>query len=180
MPRDPMAPGPAAPRGSGDPEDASDPAATGRPEADPGPETDPSPVPSPVEEVLTLRMLVNRDRVAEVPTRFHYDAAEPYAVRLAFHVGEADEAEWVFARDLLHGGLSGPSGQGDIKVWPCRCPDHGAALRLALASPYGSALLEADAAGVEQWLERCRALVPPGDEVGGFPSDEDLARFAAG
>jgi hypothetical protein len=117
---------------------------------------------------------------AEIPTRFRYDAAEPFAVRLTFHAGAPEEAAWVFARELLASGLRGPAGKGDVRVRPSYCPDRGAVIRLALDSPHGSATLEAVAAEVERWLQRTFALVPAGAEVSSFPSDQELAHLTGG
>ena len=55
-------------------------------------------------------------------TRFRYDPERPYEVLLTFHLGRADEADWVFSRELLRDGLRGLSGQGDVKLWPAYCP----------------------------------------------------------
>ena len=38
-----------------------------------------------------------------------YHSRDPYAVRASFRTGSSS-VEWVFARDLLHGGLVGPAG----------------------------------------------------------------------
>jgi hypothetical protein len=46
-----------------------------------------------------------------------YHSRDPYAVRALFRTGSSS-VEWVFARDLLHGGLIGPSGNGDVRVQP--------------------------------------------------------------
>ncbi|WP_055591072.1 SsgA family sporulation/cell division regulator [Peterkaempfera griseoplana] len=179
MPRDPLPPGNAAPHGTALPPDlAADADHTDAPRLRPVQE--PEPQSGPVECVLTLYMLFDADRVAAVPTRFSYDPAEPFAVRLAFHAGEYDEAEWVFARELLADGLRGPSGEGDIRLWPSHCPQHGGVLRITLDSPHGSAVLEAVAAEVAQWLERTHAAVPPGGELSLLPTDEELARLTAG
>lgn len=139
-----------------------------------------TPPPAVVEEVLVLRIALEQDLVGEVRTRFRYDTAAPYEVRLTFHLGRPDEADWVFARDLLRDGLEVLSGQGDIKLWPAYCPCHGSTLHLALESPHGSALLEASRPQVKAWLERTYALLPDGviDEL--LPSDEELAALLAG
>jgi hypothetical protein len=39
-----------------------------------------------------------------------YSADDPYAVRLAFHVGTNEPVEWTFARELLATGLTCPAG----------------------------------------------------------------------
>ncbi|MFJ5925313.1 SsgA family sporulation/cell division regulator [Kitasatospora sp. NPDC092948] len=136
-------------------------------------------VPGAVEEELVLRIALDEEQVGEVRTRFRYDAAAPYEVRLTFHADRPDEADWVFSRELLRDGLDSLSGQGDVKLWPTHCPCHGLTLHVALESPYGSALLEASRPQVKAWLDRTYRLVPDGQEVELLPSDEELARLLA-
>ncbi|BAJ31355.1 MULTISPECIES: SsgA family sporulation/cell division regulator [Kitasatospora] len=136
--------------------------------------------PATVEEVLELRIALDQDLVGEVRTRFRYAAAAPYEVRLTFHLGRPDEADWVFSRDLLRDGLQALSGQGDVKLWPAQCPCHGPTLHLALQSPHGSALLEASQPQVRAWLERTYRVVPDGSIEELLPSDEELAELLAG
>ncbi|MFD7643681.1 SsgA family sporulation/cell division regulator [Kitasatospora sp. NPDC059795] len=132
-----------------------------------------------VEETLVLRIALEEEQVGEVRTRFRYDAAAPYEVRLTFHAGRPDEADWVFSRELLRDGLDSLSGQGDVKLWPTHCPCHGLTLHVALESPYGSALLEASRPQVKAWLERTYRIVPDGQEDELLPSDEELAQLIA-
>ncbi|WP_051653471.1 SsgA family sporulation/cell division regulator [Kitasatospora cheerisanensis] len=144
-----------------------------------GGEPDGAAAPRAVEEVLVLRIALDQDLVGEVHTRFRYEAAAPYEVRLTFHLGRPDEADWVFSRELLRDGLESLSGQGDVKLWPAHCPCHGATLHLALDSPHGSALLEASRPQVKAWLERTYRLVPDGRAGELLPSDEELAQLLA-
>ncbi|MGF1432452.1 SsgA family sporulation/cell division regulator [Kitasatospora sp. LaBMicrA B282] len=134
----------------------------------------------PVEDVLTLRIALGRDKVGTVPTRFRYEPERPYEVLVTFHLGRPDEVDWVFSRELLRDGLRGLSGQGDVRLWPAHCPCHGATLHLALESPYGSALLEASAPRVREWLDRTYAEVPEGSEPDCGPTDEQLSAFLFG
>jgi hypothetical protein len=55
---------------------------------------------------------------APVLSRWSYQANEPYSLTVAFHAGEDEWVEWVFARDLLMAGLVGPSGIGDVRFVP--------------------------------------------------------------
>ncbi|GAB2746746.1 SsgA family sporulation/cell division regulator [Kitasatospora kifunensis] len=134
----------------------------------------------PVEEILTLRIALGRDKVGTVPTRLRYEPTRPYEVLVTFHLGRPDEVDWVFSRELLRDGLTGLTGQGDVRLWPAHCPCHGATLHLALESPYGSALLEASAPRVRDWLEQTYAEVPEGAEPDCAPTDEQLTAFLFG
>ncbi|GAA4868343.1 SsgA family sporulation/cell division regulator [Kitasatospora terrestris] len=136
--------------------------------------------PAVVEEVLTLRIALEQDLVGEVRTRFRYDACRPYEVRLTFHLGRPDEADWVFSRELLRDGLDSLSGQGDIKLWPAYCPCHGSTLHIALESPHGSALLEVSKPQVRAWLEQTYACVSEDEESALLPTDAELAALLDG
>ncbi len=122
----------------------------------------PSNLPTAVTAELALRMVVDTDRTVEVPCSLEYRAEEPYAVRATFRTGAAD-IEWMFARDLLVEGLSSPTGEGDVVIWP---ENHGRTplLLLALHSPSGQAVLEADRVVVEAFLDRTFDIVAEGAE----------------
>src|SRR5215469_18454835 len=65
-----------------------------------------------VSAELGLMLIVpDHDAVPLVASLF-YSADDPYAVRMAFHVGMDEPVEWIFARDLLAAGLKGASGEG--------------------------------------------------------------------
>jgi hypothetical protein len=94
-----------------------------------------------------------------------YDAADPYAVRVAFHVGLDAAVEWIFARDILAGGAAGSrQGIGDVRVWPSGAGGTQASFCIGLSSPSGDAVFEAPAAEVGDFLRRAYQLVPEGSE----------------
>ena len=70
--------------------------------------------------------------------------------------------EWLVARDLLHAGLSRPSGDGDIRLWPARTP--GDVLFLELRAPSGHALFELSRAVLAGFVADTERLVPRGQE----------------
>jgi hypothetical protein len=119
-------------------------------------------LPSAVSAEITLRMVVDLDRSIEVPCSLEYRAEEPYAVFATFRTGMAD-IEWTFARDLIRDGLSRPSGEGDVVIWPESSGPVPVVL-LALNSPSGQALLEVDAHLIETFLTRTYDIVAAGSE----------------
>ncbi|MFI6445246.1 SsgA family sporulation/cell division regulator [Kitasatospora sp. NPDC050543] len=129
--------------------------------------------------MLKLRISLGDDVVGEVRTLFRYDPERPYEVLLTFHQGRADEADWVFSRELLRDGLRALSGQGDVKLWPAYCPCHGSTLHLALESPHGSALLEASKPRVQAWLDRTYTVVSAQAEADYGPTDAQLSALLA-
>lgn len=93
----------------------------------------------------------------------HYTAADPYAVRMEFHIGDEESVEWIFARELLTVGIVRRVGDGDVQVTPSRSGTS-RALSVDLSSPYGSAQLEASPTEVADFLDRTYEIVPAGRE----------------
>jgi hypothetical protein len=96
----------------------------------------------------------------------YYSAADPYAVRMAFHVGTDEPVEWIFARDLLAAGIQARHGEGDVQVWPsaASCGRSEPVLNIELSSPFGRAHFEAPAAAMSAFLRRTYQVVPAGEE----------------
>ncbi|HEY6790164.1 MAG TPA: SsgA family sporulation/cell division regulator, partial [Trebonia sp.] len=59
---------------------------------------------------LAFRLIVPQQTVVPLVASLHYSSADPYAIRVAFHVGLDEPVEWTFARDLLANGLKGRDG----------------------------------------------------------------------
>lgn len=98
----------------------------------------------------------------------YYSSGDPYAVRIAFHVGLDEPVEWTFGRDLLACGAESATGLGDVKAWPSAQSASGLSgtvLNLHLTSPYGEALFEAPAREVTDFLARTYQVVPQGGET---------------
>ena len=108
----------------------------------------------------------------------YYCGNDPYAVRMAFHVGTDEPVEWIFARDLLAAGIESRQGEGDVQVWPspvsCAEADDldvigpagtgGKVLNIELSSPFGQAHFEAPAQAMSAFLARTYQIVPAGQE----------------
>ena len=108
----------------------------------------------------------------------YYSGSDPYAVRMAFHVGTDEPVEWIFARDLLAAGIESRQGEGDVQVWPspmsCAETDDldaagaaqpgGKVLNIELSSPFGRAHFEAPAQAMSAFLQRTYQIVPAGKE----------------
>ncbi len=130
---------------------------------------------SSVSTGLTLRLVLGGDADVLVPATLVYDSASPFAVSTVFHTTEGD-VTWVFSRDLLEDGLTAPVGQGDVAVWP----SHSAGRRvvcLSLASPSGSALLEAEQADLVEFLDATFIVTPMGTEMDSLDLDAELAEL---
>ncbi|MFD7918437.1 SsgA family sporulation/cell division regulator [Streptomyces sp. NPDC059740] len=132
-----------------------------------------------VERELELRLVLSPERSVAVPARLTYRSADPYAVRVTFHLDSPAPVEWVFARELLVEGVFRACGAGDVRVWPSRSGSRGV-VTMALSSPDGQALLEVATAPLSAWLERTLRLVPPGTEQGHLRLGEAVADWLAG
>jgi Streptomyces sporulation and cell division protein, SsgA len=127
---------------------------------------------------LGLRLVVPQQTIVPLVASMYYSGSDPYAVRMAFHVGTDEPVEWIFARDLLAAGIESRQGEGDVQVWPspasCADDDDSAAmgqpemgekvLNIELSSPFGQAHFEAPAQAMSTFLQRTYQIVPAGRE----------------
>jgi hypothetical protein len=123
---------------------------------------------STVSAELGLRLVVPQQTVVPLVASLYYSTEDPYAIRIAFHVGLDEPVEWIFARDLLSMGVEGREGLGDVVVWPSAGSEGGtpgSVLNIELSSPFGQAHFEAPVKEVSDFLRRTFAMVPSGDEA---------------
>ena len=130
---------------------------------------------------LGLRLVVPQQTIVPLVASLHYSGRDPYAVRMAFHVGTDEPVEWIFARDLLAAGIESRQGEGDVHVWPSPAsvaetgnldlvgeaePQEapGKVLNIELSSPFGQAHFEAPAEAMSAFLQRTYQIVPAGQE----------------
>lgn len=136
-----------------------------------------TPRPVTVRTELQLRLLVPGATSMPVRAGLSYDAADPYAVTVAFHTGNGPAGEvvdWTFARQLLTDGVTAPVGQGDVQVWPSS--DAGEpVVCLSLSSPSGKALFEVPVPELVEFLTMTYAAVPTGSESEHVDVDAELA-----
>jgi Streptomyces sporulation and cell division protein, SsgA len=127
---------------------------------------------------LGLRLVVPQQTIVPLVASLYYSGRDPYAVRMAFHVGTDEPVEWIFARELLAAGIEARHGEGDVQVWPsaqsCAETDgldvigsadtEGAVLNIELSSPFGQAHFEAPAQAMSDFLHRTYQIVAAGQE----------------
>ena len=130
---------------------------------------------------LGLRLVVPKQTTVPLVASLYYSGTDPYAVRMAFHVGTDEPVEWIFARDLLAAGIEARQGEGDVQVWPSptSCAgtdgaDLGTVLNIELSSPFGQAHFEAPAKAMSAFLRRTYQIVPAGKESDFVDIDEEL------
>lgn len=126
-----------------------------------------------VSAELGLSLVVPEHGAVPLVASLYYSADDPYAIRMAFHVGADEPVEWIFARELLAAGLDRPTGEGDVQVWPAEV-DGTDVLNLALSSPYGEAHFEAPLSATGEFLERTYRIIPAGSEADFVNLDAEL------
>jgi hypothetical protein len=137
-----------------------------------------------VSAELGLRLVVPQQTIVPLVASMYYSRRDPYAVRMAFHVGTDEPVEWIFARDLLAAGIEARQGEGDVQVWPSPTSvadtddpldrDGGAVLNIELSSPFGQAHFEAPAEAMSAFLRRTYQIVPAGQESGFIDIEAEL------
>lgn len=154
-----------------------------------------------VSAELDLRLVGAEQRIVPLVASLHYSGSDPYAIRMAFHVGPEDPVEWIFARELFADGMTTPEGNGDVKVWPSvaesedtESEDAGkdagndpgddaggtargplSVLNIKLCSPFGEAHFEAPIEAIASFLDHTYAIVPMGRESAVIDIDGELS-----
>ncbi|MDA2806892.1 SsgA family sporulation/cell division regulator [Nocardiopsis suaedae] len=124
---------------------------------------------------LGLRLVVPDRTSVPLVARLDYTADDPYAIKVAFHTGEDEPVEWIFARELLTVGIVRPVGEGDVQVWPSKGGDE-RTVNIALSSPFGQAQFDAAVAPLAEFLHRTYEIVPAGEEGGHIDLDAEIDR----
>lgn len=129
-----------------------------------------------VEQPAKVRLITDAPHHGCLSVTLRYDSADPLAVRVAFpaEVSRDDgEVVWTFARSLLESGLRTPSGNGDVRVWPC----GRAQTMLEFHSPEGVALTQCDTAVLRRFLRLTHETVPAGEERHALRAKRGLDRL---
>ena len=138
-----------------------------------------------VSAELSLGLVRPEHSIVPLMASLHYTREDPYAVKMAFHVGTAEPVEWTLARELLAAALHSREGIGDVQVWPSvassdpeagqggTASGHGI-VNIAMTSPFGHAQFEAPAAAIASFLHRTYLIVPEGQETHYLDWDAEL------
>ncbi|MDH6141581.1 MULTISPECIES: SsgA family sporulation/cell division regulator [Kitasatospora] len=130
---------------------------------------------STVQGQVVMSLVVSNELSFRLVADLEYAAADPYAVRLTFHLPGDAPVSWVFGRELLVDGLSGPSGEGDVRVRPLEGPGGVPEIAILLRAPGGDALLRCAGPPLVAFLDRAGRLVPVGEEPTAASLDAALA-----
>jgi Streptomyces sporulation and cell division protein, SsgA len=142
-----------------------------------------------VSTELDFMLVGPEDMLVPLIASVYYTRNDPYAVRVAFHNGTAHPIEWVFARDLLAGGLIAREGIGDIQLWPSSGTGQGGPegglegeaaaaeygiVNMQMSSPDGHAHVQAPAAAIARFLQCTYRIVPAEEETSVIDLDAEL------
>ncbi len=141
-----------------------------------------------VSAELSLGLVRPEHTIVPLMASLHYTRQDPYAVRMAFHVGTGEPVEWTLARELLAAALHSREGIGDVQVWPSATPgdpeagEEGTAagpgiVNIAMTSPFGHAQFEAPAPAIAAFLRRTYQIVPEGQETNYIDFDAELTEL---
>jgi hypothetical protein len=136
-----------------------------------------------VSAELSLGLVGPEHTIVPLMASLHYTCQDPYAVRMAFHVGTDEPVEWTLSRDLLTAALHSREGIGDVQAWPSAAPgdpadeDGTGILNISMTSPFGHAQFEAPAAAVASFLRRTFRIVPAGQESLFIDFDAELTQL---
>ncbi|MFC4955255.1 SsgA family sporulation/cell division regulator [Streptomyces mauvecolor] len=116
-----------------------------------------------VQAEVMMSFLVSEELSFRIPVELTYDAMDPYAVRMTFHLPGDAPVTWAFGRELLLDGINGPAGDGDVRVEPSG-PEELSDVHIRLQVGGDHALFRAGAAPLVAFLDRTDKLVPLGQE----------------
>ncbi|WP_394432420.1 SsgA family sporulation/cell division regulator [Streptomyces sp. SGAir0957] len=122
-----------------------------------------------VQAEVMMSFLVSEELSFRIPVELRYESADPYAVRLTFHLPGDAPVTWAFGRELLVDGVNGATGDGDVRIMPVENAGGGADelpvdvhIRLQVGGDH--ALFRAGVAPLVAFLDRTDKLVPLGQE----------------
>jgi hypothetical protein len=136
-----------------------------------------------VSAELGLGLVGPEQTIVPLMASLSYGCQDPYAVKIAFHVGTDEPVEWILARDLLATALHSRAGIGDVQAWPSAASAGGLAgigqeaLNISMTSPFGHAQFEASAAAIGAFLARTYQVVPHGHESDFMDFDAELTEL---
>lgn len=113
---------------------------------------------------------------APVVTRWTYSATDPFAVTLGVRTRQDRWVEWLLARDLVVEALTGPAGEGDIRMSPQVVQGYDI-VEIEIRSTDGRAVLEVDRDLLGHFVEASTELVALGEELGQMDLDEEIAKI---
>ncbi|MGA4840865.1 SsgA family sporulation/cell division regulator [Streptomyces sp. G45] len=116
-----------------------------------------------VQAEVMMSFLVSEELSFRIPVELGYEASDPYAVRLTFHLPGDAPVTWTFGRDLLVEGVGRACGDGDVHIAPTDVTELDEAL-IRLQVGGDQALFKVGIPPLLAFLDRTDRLVPLGQE----------------
>ena len=127
-----------------------------------------------VRQKLSVELIDGTGASAPGNAELHYEPGDPYAVTVTFAVEQAG-VSWTFGRDLLVHGTYRPTGEGDVRVWPCLDAEGQAVVIFELRSYDRIGLVQFRTVDLHPFIDRMVTAVPFGTESGMVDVDSSLA-----
>jgi hypothetical protein len=131
-----------------------------------------------ISQDITMDCVDVAGNVTALDAMLGYDVADPYAVTATFRTS-AGSVVWTFARELLTRGLTTPTGDGDVHVWPCLDAAGQAVVIVELTSPDGELVAQARTQDVYRFVSKSLAMVPSGLESAHLDMDVLIEQLLA-
>lgn len=117
-----------------------------------------------MKQDLTLDCVDLAGTSRQLEAELAYDAMDPYAITMTFRTKHAD-VPWVFCRELLLEGISNPTGEGDVHIWPSIDIEGRAVTVIELHSNSGSFVAHARTPEIHDFVSQTLEMVPLGTET---------------
>lgn len=127
-----------------------------------------------IQATVPFGLRAHSATTARIQADLTYDTRDPFAVTAEFHTGRST-VHWIFARSLLADGLIAAAGVGDLRVTPAADPTL---VVFELSAPSGTAVMEASAQDLADFLDMTYAHVPPSEEHAWFDFDHEMSKLA--
>jgi Streptomyces sporulation and cell division protein, SsgA len=115
-----------------------------------------------IQQIVCADLVRGRSDRRAVMIELSYDAADPYAVRLAVSTGDAP-GTWAIGRDLLSEGMTRPVGEGEARIWTSPFGPRQVVWIRFTRQPW-TALIELAMEDLTEFVDQTYKLVPAGSE----------------
>lgn len=112
-----------------------------------------------------------------VPATFSYDKKDPLAITTAFGVDSGETVSWTWARDLLREGISEPTGEADVIVYPGELDNAVGYVAIHLTSPVSESTFYVPEKQVTDFVDKTTMIVPVGQETEHLDIDATIAQI---
>lgn len=128
---------------------------------------------------LDLDQMLDEFTRQPITAKFRFDPDMPAVVTVEFAAQRGPGLVWRIGRELLHRGLTGMSGSGDVRMWPM-APGERPSCWLLLESVEVEALFEVPIPPLADWLDATYRIVPAEAEMAGLDWDGFLMELLDG